>query len=167
MATSAWKICLMNLFLEECTSWMMSPCSVSRFFSRKPEQHHRAVTHYNSSGLPPTRLTPFPKPPRLVHEKTLKIPLVQPCPLYSGGLWGQERTMACPRSQRKQGAEPELELNLPATRRPLFQAWTKRRAGGLGPREGAGLSFPPNHPNARNASFSLLNKREIGWGVGP
>lgn len=36
MATSAWKICFMNLFREEWTSWMMSPCRVSRFFSRKP-----------------------------------------------------------------------------------------------------------------------------------
>lgn len=38
IATSAWKICLMNLFLEECTSWMMSPCSVSLFFSKKPRE---------------------------------------------------------------------------------------------------------------------------------
>lgn len=36
MATSAWKICLMNLFLDEWTSWMMSVWRLSRFFSRKP-----------------------------------------------------------------------------------------------------------------------------------
>lgn len=38
MATSAWKICLMNLFLDEWTSWMMSVCRLSRFFSRKPSR---------------------------------------------------------------------------------------------------------------------------------
>lgn len=38
MATSAWKICLMNLFLEEWTSWMMSVWRLSRFFSRNPEE---------------------------------------------------------------------------------------------------------------------------------
>lgn len=36
MATSAWKICLMNLFLDEWTSWMISVCRLSRFFSRNP-----------------------------------------------------------------------------------------------------------------------------------
>lgn len=36
MATSAWKICLMNLFLDEWTSWMMSVWRLSRFFSRNP-----------------------------------------------------------------------------------------------------------------------------------
>lgn len=134
MATSAWKICLMNLFLEECTSWMMSPCSVSRFFSRKPGQHHRAVTHCNSSGLPPTRLTPFPKPPRLVHEKTLKIPLVQPCPLYSGGLWGRERRVVCPRSQRKQRGRARAE-----TQSPRPHAAPSSRPG---QREGKVVSVP-------------------------
>lgn len=38
MATSAWKICLMNLFFDEWTNWMMSPYKVSLFFSRKPAE---------------------------------------------------------------------------------------------------------------------------------
>lgn len=146
MATSAWKICLMNLFLEECTSWMMSPCSVSRFFSRKPGQHHRAVTHCNSSGLPPTRLTPFPKPPRLVHEKTLKIPLVQPCPLYSGGLWGRERRVVCPRSQRKQRAEPELKLSLPGHTPPPLPGLDKEKGRWSRSPGGSGVMFPTKPP---------------------
>lgn len=61
MATSAWKICLMNLFLEEWTSWMMSPWRVSRFFSRKPGQRQRAVTPHQ---LWQTRLSPSPHPPQ-------------------------------------------------------------------------------------------------------
>ena len=63
---------------------------------------------------PPPNKTPPSQSHHAWSTKTLKIPLVQPHPLYSGGLWGRERTVACPRSQRKQEAEPELELSLPS-----------------------------------------------------
>ena len=74
MATSAWKICLMNLFLEEWTSWMMSPCRVSRFFSRKPGQRQRAVTPPQLRQPSPARLRPSPKPQHLAREASQHSP---------------------------------------------------------------------------------------------
>lgn len=146
MATSAWKICLMNLFLEECTSWMMSPCRVSRFFSRKPGQHHRVVTHCNSSGLPATRLTHFPKPPCLVHKDPQNPPSSTTSTLQWGTL-GPREDSCLPKVTEKARGRARARTVSPATRWPPLPGLGNEKGGCLSPREGVGLPFPLNHPN--------------------
>ena len=137
MATSAWKICLMNLFLEEWTSWMMSPCRVSRFFSRKPGQRQRAVTPCQLRQPPPRQDSPLPRSHNAWSRKTLKIHLVQPHPLYSWGL-GPVEDSSLPKVMEKVRGRASPGTRLPSLTAHLFPAWPKRRAGSLSPREGAG-----------------------------